>query len=157
PGVVAKFAGVRNGVERPKQFAAHDVVGAQIAWRRTVTLTGLRAHDDAVFPDAAGRRARASERTGLADAHVNAAIVAAARDALAGLCVDRVKIIARGVNQAAILPVLAGPVHDAALRHDALFGLVRPDLVAGRSVKRHDRVVTTQHVHHLARDDRIEA
>jgi hypothetical protein len=55
PSLIPKFSGLRDGVERPRQFAAEHVIGAQIAWRGAVPLAGRRSQNDEVLEDAAGR------------------------------------------------------------------------------------------------------
>ena len=54
PGVVAEFAGMRNGVERPADLAGADVVGADVAGRGGQRLADDAAHDQQVLVDDAG-------------------------------------------------------------------------------------------------------
>src|SRR5581483_10725542 len=55
PRIVAEFAGMRNRVKRPHEFAGDEVVSAQISGRRTVALAWGGTHDDQVFKYPAGR------------------------------------------------------------------------------------------------------
>ena len=53
PGIVAEFAGQRDGVELPHQLAGEDVEGAQIAGRGHVAFAGGRAENDQVLENLA--------------------------------------------------------------------------------------------------------
>src|SRR5260370_42475655 len=51
PGVVAEFAGARNGVEGPAKLAGAHIVGADVAWRSGQSFGIASADDDQVFVD----------------------------------------------------------------------------------------------------------
>jgi len=55
PGVVAEFAGTRNGVKGPGERAGFYVVGANVAGRGCISFIGGGAEDEQIFEDAAGR------------------------------------------------------------------------------------------------------
>ena len=87
PCLVAEFAGMRNGVELPAQFAGADVVGADVAGRRGQRFGLPSAHYQQVFVNDAG----AGEDDGLLCriaaqifAQIDAAVLAERRNRLAG-------------------------------------------------------------------------
>src|SRR5690349_4438613 len=49
PGVMTKFAVVRNGVKRPTEFAGAHIVGAHITGRSRQSFGIASSHDDQVF------------------------------------------------------------------------------------------------------------
>ncbi len=54
PGVIAKFAGLRNGVKRPAKFAGADLEGTNVAGRSRKGFRIASADDNQVFEDDAG-------------------------------------------------------------------------------------------------------
>ena len=89
PGVVAEFAGMRDGVECPDELAGEDVVRAEIARRIAVAFAGRGAEDDQVLEDPAGSAAL-DVADGLrvaaeAFAQIDAAVLAEGVDGDAGL------------------------------------------------------------------------
>ena len=89
-------------------------------------------------------------------ADVDASLIAERRDRGAGPRIDRRQRSGVQIQQPAIGPIAALPVVDAAIADRALVG-VRPLLLPGQRVERHDRVVLRQHEHRAVDDDRVEA
>src|ERR1700722_5083863 len=49
PGIVAKFAGMGNGMKNPDHLAGEDVIGPNIARRGVVLLTGCGTQNQQIF------------------------------------------------------------------------------------------------------------
>ena len=111
PGVVAEFAGMRDGVEGPAQRAGADIEGADVAGRRGFGFRVATADDDEVLVDNAG----SGESDGLLGvvaaqvlAQVDAALFAKTGDGFAGSWIERVEVVQHAREEAGTLAV--GPV-----------------------------------------------
>ena len=113
--------------------------------RFSKTLPGIGRLDAAD-----GRRIAAEAFT-----QVDGAVGAERQDRLARPRVDRLEEAVALEEQPPVAAVLALPVVDAARRH-ALQLRVDPDLLAGRRIERHERVVAREHIRDVVDDDRAE-
>ena len=117
PGFVTGFAGQRNGVEDPAQFASSQVEGLNVARGRGMCFWFAAADDDQILVDDARCRERDGERAWVARkafAKVDVAIVAERCDRLARVRIEAEKQVHYGGEDAALLAVC--PVGDAASR-----------------------------------------
>ena len=114
PGLVARLAGMRNGVEHPALLAGVHVKGADVAGRGRRAFRGAKAHHDHVAPDQAGPGQRHADLGGIAVqpfAQVDAPAVTKAGQRLSGSRVERIEITA-GIGEqpplAAVCPTWRG-------------------------------------------------
>src|SRR6266446_8450681 len=96
PGVITKFAVVRNGVKRPTKFAGTRIVGAHVTGRSRQSFGIASSHDDQVLVH--NPRAGQGDRLllGVAPqvfAKIDSSILAKGRNGLAGGSVQRVNEI----------------------------------------------------------------
>ena len=165
PGLVARLARLRDGVERPGDRAGADVVGAHVARRRRArALADARALDQQVLVDRAGRVGDDVERlrpVAEAGAQIDAALAAEALDRPAGRRVEREQGEAGADQDARVAAAFALPVDDAAVDAEpALVGargerIEHPLLLAGGGVQREHLELRRRGVEHAADHDRV--
>ncbi len=159
PCFVAELAGAWHRVKRPDKRAGEDIERSDVARRRPVLLVGGRIREAAGFR----RRARAfrldvdGQRIAIeASPQIDAAVDAKRKNRFARARVDLLQIVGDAEDEPAILAVLALPVVQAARRR-ALEALFPPELLAGRCVERHERVVEGAGVDDAIDDERVRA
>ena len=117
PGVIAEFARVRNGVERPAQFAGPDVVGADIARWRGQRFRIAPAHNQQIFEHDAGTGHQPRLLFRIAAqvfAQIDSPVPAEGRYGMAGLCVESVDETLHSGEDARVAAL--GPVHYCPVR-----------------------------------------
>src|SRR5262249_42424229 len=142
PSFIAKFAGMRNGVEGPAELAGANVVGANVAGGRGQSFRVAPANDDEVFVDDTGAgesNPGRRERTAKIFAQVDAAGGAERGNGFAGGGVERIEKIHHADEDALVGGSWAGPESQAArgLRADDA-GIEGPDELAGGGVEGKD-------------------
>ena len=158
PRVVTELARARHSMKRPHLRAGAHVEGADITRRRRVLLIRRRAKDDEVLEDTSREAALLVDRGGIAVeplAQIDPAVDAERRDALAGARVDLPQEIVEAENQAPIRTVRTLPVVHAP-SVETLHARMRPDLLAGSGVERHERALRAESVDNAAHDERVE-
>ena len=141
PGVVAKFAGLRNGVKNPAKLSGANVEGANVAGRSGKSFRIAAADDDQVFENQAGT----GEVNGIGGsrfaaeifAKVDASGIAEIGNGFAGGGVERVKKIRDADEDASV--GTGTPIGEAAIRlgtFDA--GIEFPEEFSGGGVERED-------------------
>ena len=147
-------------MELPRELAGDDVERAQIARRREVGLAGRRTQDDAgsrrPCPGwATGRGATVAGSRPRPSRRLTAPLVPNVRIDLPVFASIASRKLLRWNSSRRSLRSCALPVVDAARRH-ALQLRVDPDLLAGRGIERHERVVAREHIRDVVDDDRAE-
>ena len=139
PGVVSKFAGLRNGAEGPAEFAGARVKSADVAWRRWERLGVAAADDEEIVVDdrRAGER---DEGLGVVAAEIfaeiDAAVLAECLDGFAGGSVQRVNEVHYADEDSLAGGVGVGPEGEAAVRLRAVDdGIEFPEQLAGGGFK----------------------
>ena len=139
PCVVAEFAGMRNGMERPAERPAADIVGANVPGRRRQGF-GLPSANDQKVPI---NDSRSGQDDGLplgiapqVLAKIDPAILAKTRNRFAGRCVERVDIALDRRKQASFLA--RGPVdHPSVGAAPRDSGIESPEQLSGGGVQCH--------------------
>ena len=158
PGLVPGFAGMRNRMKTPLEFAGPRVVRADVAGRRRQVFRHAPAKDQQVLVDDAGR----GEDNGLAcriaseiAVEIDPAAIAERRYRLAGPGIERVNVT-RDCGIDSTIAGAVGPVHHAAvsaLRLDAR--IKRPQVLACRGAEREGFVPRRDAVEDAVDDDRL--
>src|SRR4029450_11491191 len=137
----AKLAGMRHGMELPREFAGDDVIGAQIARWRTVTFARRGAEQDEILEHLPGSaRLYPGHRCRIATqpfAKIDHTLCAERHDRLAGRCIHLFHEIVHAENQPAVASVCALSITHPARGH-ALHPVVDPDLPSSPGVERDD-------------------
>ncbi len=152
---MARFARLRNGVERPQLFAGARIVGARIAGDSDANLVlrveirfsraiHVRADDDDVLVDCGD--------FGEWHIHLDLAIRAELRIELASGRVEGHQPVQAGEDNARRIIRISRPISDSALRDEPFIEFEAPNFLAGFGLKREDAVSGGQ-IHHVIDDD----
>ena len=116
PAVGAELPGARDRVERPTDRTRPDVVGANVARRRSFLLPNPRPLDEQILVDnarAGGHQIRIIDIARQTRREIDRARITEREDRASCLCVERVQPAAGREEDPLVSAV--GPVHDAAI------------------------------------------
>src|SRR3984957_2552217 len=162
PGIVTKFAGVRDGMKNPDHLARENVIGPNITWRGVVFFSGCRAQNQQVFEyPARGPGFNGTHCLRIAAqafTQIDVAVIAKAVHRFAGAGIKRMKDVVRGIEEPAVAAIFAFPVIDAAVGDISWRAVVvNPNFLSRQCVQGHRGVILPHHVHDPVDHQRVEA